>query len=181
LVAYTYTHPEILPELRAEVDAVERAFLLENPSESPTGLFSNLGFLDAQFPLLNSLINETLRLCSNGTSVREVMNDIVVQVPTQAKSDKLSGPGSQPTLFRKGDMIYIPNRFHHLNPDEFEDPETFQPKRFMPNAKRQPGFFIPFGGGVSVVRACSFTPFLKHVMMLFPLYSAVAATLPQPN
>ncbi|EGO03062.1 hypothetical protein SERLA73DRAFT_176582 [Serpula lacrymans var. lacrymans S7.3] len=146
LVVYTYTHPEVVAEIQAEVDRAEAAFLKENPKETPTDLFANLGFLDDNFPLLNSIINESLRLCSNGTSVREVMADIVMDVPSNSH-----GPSeSRAMLFKKGDTIYMPNRYHHWNPEEFEDAESFVATRFMPGQKRQPGFFMPFGGGISV-------------------------------
>lgn len=129
-------------------------FLTENPSEKPSAMFANLGFMDSQFPLLNSMINETLRLCSNGTSVRKVINDVVLQVPLSDYAGH-SGPskGSRDVLFKKGDFIYMPNRYFHLNPDEFVDPEAFDPKRFTEDKtsnSSRPGTFLPFGGGTSV-------------------------------
>lgn len=129
-------------------------FLAENPSEQPSALFANLGFMDSQFPLLNSVINETLRLCSNGTSVREVINDVVLQVPlSDYAGHSGSSKGSRDVLFKKGDIIYMPNRYFHLNPAEFADPEVFDPKRFAedkPSKSSRPGTFLPFGGGTSV-------------------------------
>lgn len=150
LTVYVFSNPWLLSDIRDEVDRAQAKFSAENPNQHPNGLFEQLGTMDVDYPLLNSIINESLRLCSNGTSVREVMNDVVAEVPP---SD--AHPAPKPVFFKKGDIIYMPNRYHHLNPDEFEDAFRFHPRRFMDDSsakKLRQGFFMPFGGGVSVVR-----------------------------
>ena len=89
--------------------------------------------LEASYPHLISLYNETLRY--NGSSV---------SIRTAVSSTQL-GQFTIPA----GSRIILPTRQLHLNESAFGDSHHFQADRFMdPKLAKSPGF-RPFGGGVS--------------------------------
>ncbi|XP_017077517.1 probable cytochrome P450 9h1 [Drosophila eugracilis] len=48
---------------------------------------------------------------------------------------------------RKGDVLQIPIFSLHHDPDNYEDPETFNPERFADDHKDESRVFLPFGVG----------------------------------
>lgn len=66
----------------------------------------------------------------------------------QAQSD-FKVPGTD-HIIAKGTQIFVDLYSLHRDPDNFPDPERFDPDRFAPEEvkKRNPMAFIPFGEGI---------------------------------
>ncbi|KZO90346.1 cytochrome P450 [Calocera viscosa TUFC12733] len=122
-----------------------------------------------EFALLSSALNETLRLCGSATSMRRVVEDFVIT----AASTKGQG---EPTayLLRKGEDAYAITRTVHMDPDLYENPETFQIDRFLAedgtctrkfykNGKHVANNLMGWGGGVS---KCAGRYYATHAVKL---------------
>ncbi|KAM7208167.1 Cytochrome P450 [Naviculisporaceae sp. PSN 640] len=131
---FAYASPGLLAEIRAEVEScIEISY-----SGSSVVKTINLTALKKQCPLLLSAYQETLRYRTMGTSVREVMEDTV-----------LDGRW----LLKKGAMLQMPSRIIHQDSGLWgSDVADFNPRRFLPGQqekKNRPGnaCFRAFGGG----------------------------------
>ena len=108
-----YSHPGLLDELRNEVDAL----VTSNPSDKGLVRSLDITTLKQNCPLLTSTFQEVLRYRSMGTSVREVMEDTV-----------LDGKW----LLKKNCMIQMPSRVIHKDNSIWgSDVDEFNPRRFM--------------------------------------------------
>ncbi|KAL6715277.1 hypothetical protein ACLMJK_007541 [Lecanora helva] len=142
MLFFIYSKPDLLKEIRAELDPIVRS----RPSDDgPTRVFS-IKSLKQHCPLFMSIFHETLRYCSTGTSVRQVIQDTI-----------LDGKW----LLKKGSIVQIPSHNIHTDPSLWGDDDvyTFEPKRFMnspePNtsssgAQKRPSTanVRAFGGGI---------------------------------
>lgn len=118
-------HPEHFETLRVEQTTIQQ----NGPTQSLiTGeQLKNMIFLDAT-------LKETLRtLPPSSTANRRLSQSIV-----------LDG-----VLYKKGCILIAEPRIAHILPDNFPQPESFQPDRFLENAASIDKYaYIPFGGGV---------------------------------
>lgn len=127
-----HTEPEVLAEIRSEIDNCTRT------STNDKGLTTktlDISTLKQSCPLLLSAYQEILRLYSMGTSVRQVMTDTYLSN----------------FLLKKGAMIQMPSRVIHRSESLWGDDATkFNARRFLASEKsKRPKdvCFRAFGGG----------------------------------
>ncbi|KJZ72490.1 hypothetical protein HIM_08159 [Hirsutella minnesotensis 3608] len=126
-----YACPGLVEQIRQEIDAC-----IETTVESGAQVKSlDITTLKENCPLLLSAFQETLRYCSMGTSVREVVQD------TQLGQ----------WLLKKGAMLQVPSRVIHQDATLWgDDVAEFNPRRFLVEEKhKRPRdiCFRAFGGG----------------------------------
>lgn len=137
MLLLVYAHENLLQDIRQEVGAV----VTQTNDGSVTTRHMDITTLKSTCPLLTSTFQEVLRYRSMGTSVRQVMEDTILD-------DRW--------LLKKDCMIQMPSRVMHT--DEFvwgSDADEFNPRRFMKNSsqtaksgKAPPAAaFRAFGGG----------------------------------
>lgn len=142
-IFFIYSRPGLLDDIRREIDAI----VVTNNEGHEITRSLDIKTLKEQCPLLSSTFQETLRYCSIGTSVREVMEDTI-----------LDGQW----LLKKGAIVQMPSRIIHKDPSLWgSDVEEFNPRRFMkdPEARRSgstakkrpsPACLRAFGGGTTL-------------------------------
>lgn len=111
---------------------------------SPLSLDSHQGVVEfinqVDLPLLNSMIQETLRFATSVMSIRAVVDTV-----------DLGG-----FTFDRGDEIVCMTRMVHLDPEIHERPDEYVPTRYMAekkitkNGKPVMNHSMPWGGGVSM-------------------------------
>jgi cytochrome P450 len=84
---------------------------------------------------LDAVISETLRIFPPATALeRTASEDIVL--------------GSEQIKVNKGDIIHVPVYALHRDPENFPEPESFKPERFLAqNRSYHPYSYLPFGAG----------------------------------
>ena len=142
-------HPEILQRLRQEQGQI----LGENnhPSQFSPEHLKQMIFLEAT-------IKETLRtLPPSSTANRRLTKSVVVDG----------------ILYQKGWILIAEPRIAHLMPEYFEQPEKFNPERFLPERSEGKMYeFIPFGGGVHACLGAQMAMvvskvFASHLLRMF--------------
>lgn len=132
-----YSHPGLVDDIRKEVDPI----VATTESDGETLRTLNVTSLKSDCPLLTSVFQEVLRFRSMGTSIRQVMEDTI-----------LNGQW----LLKKDCMIQMPSRVVHKDALLWGlDVDEFNPRRFLkdevqktPNGKRPTAVaFRAFGGG----------------------------------
>ena len=135
MLVLIYADSDLLFKLRQEVGEL---MISNDVAKVRTIDISNL---KSSCPLLTSTFQEVLRFRSMGTSVREVMEDTVLD---------------DQWLLKKGNMIQMPSRVIHCDSELWgADVDEFQPERFLSpespkntRSKRPPAAaFRAFGGG----------------------------------
>ena len=137
MLLLVYAHPGLLEDIRKEVG------LIVTETSDSAGMIRHIDIttLKSTCPLLTSTFQEVLRYRSMGTSVRQVMEDTVLE-------DRW--------LLKKDSMIQMPSRVMHTSSSLWgPDANEFQPRRFMKNneqsrkdVKAPPAAaFRAFGGG----------------------------------
>ncbi|XP_029170357.1 cytochrome P450 9e2-like [Nylanderia fulva] len=122
---------EIQKKLQNEMDQV----LEESNGQAPYEMVNNMEYLDA-------VINEALRRYPIASSLERVCMKEFELPPTL--------PGRKPITIKKGDTIWIPVYGLHHDPQYFEEPEKFDPERFLGERKKESlnsGAYLPFGLG----------------------------------
>ncbi|XP_026169517.1 cytochrome P450 7B1 isoform X2 [Mastacembelus armatus] len=137
------SHPEALEVVRQEIQNV--LILGGDNFRSDTDVTFSRDQLD-KLPYLESAINESLRLSSASTNIRVAQEDF---------SLRLHAEGS--VAVRKGDIIALYPQSMHLDPEIYEEPQTFRFDRFMQDGKEKTDFYkggqrlryylMPFGSG----------------------------------
>ncbi|XP_014800334.1 PREDICTED: 5-beta-cholestane-3-alpha,7-alpha-diol 12-alpha-hydroxylase [Calidris pugnax] len=148
LLFYLMKHPEAMKAVREEVNKVSR----ENGQEvKPGGPPINITReMLNQTPILDSAVEETLRLVAAPILVRAVLQDISLK----------TSRGTEYTL-RKGDRLALfPYLSVQMNPEIHPEPHEFRYDRFVnpdgtkkdfyKNGKRLKYFNMPWGAGVSI-------------------------------
>ncbi|KAH8651557.1 cytochrome P450 [Tricladium varicosporioides] len=141
MVLLLFAEPELLQDIRKEVEAI-----METTTDQDGKTIRSLDITNVKTncPLLTSAFQESLRYRTMGTSVRQVMEDTV-----------LDGKW----LLKKDAMVQMPSRVIHTDASIWgEDVNTFNARRFMkdtisktPNGKRpNPTAFRAFGGGTTL-------------------------------
>ncbi|XP_061416693.1 cytochrome P450 7B1-like [Lethenteron reissneri] len=139
-------HPDAQRAVKAEVTA-----FLEETGQSPRlGSPLRLGChqLDSMVAL-GSAVTESLRLTASTLTIRVAQKDIAMPLPNHG------------TLrLRQGDWLTLPPYTSlHLNPDVFQEPQTYKYDRFMEGGKPRKTFYkdgrplrhalMPFGFGAT--------------------------------
>lgn len=152
------THPDVMAGLRREVDA---AFA------------DNLDLAAmARLPLLNATVKEAMRIYPPSTAL----------FTRVAKRDLEIGG----TAVRKGTLVAAPIWQMHRNERYFANPESFDPRRFLPDAPAIPrGAFMPFGAGPRFCLGQQFASveialIAAHLVRHFELALDVGDQLPEP-
>ncbi|KAF8576421.1 cytochrome P450 [Ramaria rubella] len=164
VLALKLQQPEGLAALIAEVDKAKGDWETQHPDHSS---YENQHqwVLDVTLPLLNSTIQESLRLASSSFSVRRVC------MPTNFAGFN----------FEAGERLVCVTRSVHMDDEIHPNPQEFDPTRymegqnkFMKNGKIVPNHLIPFGGGISMCEGRHFAlRELKIFLALMMTYVAV--------
>ncbi|NXM52437.1 CP8B1 hydroxylase, partial [Illadopsis cleaveri] len=148
LLLYLLKHPEALKAVRDEVDKVLRESGQEVKAGSPSVTVTR-DMLD-QTPLLDSALEETLRLVAAPVLTRAVLEDTSLRTSS----------GTEFTL-RKGDKVALfPYISVQMSPEIHEEPHKFKYDRFVNpdgtrkdfyrNGKKLKFVNMPWGAGVSI-------------------------------
>ncbi len=138
MLFYVYSCPEVLQDLRRELAAIMR--VTKDASGSPVRTLDIVS-VKTHCPLLTSTFQEVLRHRSVSTSVRQVMEDTM-----------LDGK----YLLKKDAILQMPSLVIHTDAEIWgSDVESFNHRRFMTNKANKPpetkrvaaGAFRAFGGG----------------------------------
>ncbi|XP_014211422.1 cytochrome P450 9e2-like [Copidosoma floridanum] len=105
-------HPDIQKRLQDEVDAA-----MEKCNGKPT-----YEVVNNDMPYMDAVFSETMRLYPVSFLGRVVSKDF--ELPPAL-------PDSKPFVAKEGLEVFIPSSAIHLDPDYYEDPETFNPDRFL--------------------------------------------------
>ncbi|KAH0627657.1 hypothetical protein JD844_003705 [Phrynosoma platyrhinos] len=144
ILLHLLKYPEAMKAVREEIDRVIKETGQEVKPGSP---FLSLSLDTIKTPLLDSAIEETLRLKGSVFLFRTVIQDIDVKM----------GDGREYTL-RKGDFLFLfPFIGLHMDPEIYPDPQMFKydrflnpdgtKKEFFKNGKQLKHHIMPFGGG----------------------------------
>jgi cytochrome P450 len=149
MIIHILAQPEIATRIREEIKPyieVSKPYSIGAFSETPKLTISHDGLAKA-CPLLRAAFFETLRLCNQPWSVRQLSKDISIST---GKSGDTQAPNSYG--LKNGEYITVPHDLHMLDPAYFPDPHTFKPDRFLETAEDGSvsvniGSIRPFGGG----------------------------------
>ncbi|XP_071590685.1 7-alpha-hydroxycholest-4-en-3-one 12-alpha-hydroxylase [Heliangelus exortis] len=148
VLLYLMKHPEAMKAVKEEVDKVSRENGQEvKPGRPPINITRDM--LN-QTPILDSALEETLRLVAAPVLVRAVLQDVSLKMSS----------GTEYTL-RRGDRVALfPHMSVQMNPEIHPEPHKFKYDRFInpdgtkkdfyKNGKRLKYFNMPWGAGVSI-------------------------------
>ena len=141
ILALNLQRPDGLEPLAAEVDEAVANWDATNPTLPLDSQQNIVDFVNqADLPLLNSTIQETLRFATSVMSIRAVM-----------EATELGG-----YTFNRGDEIVCLTRAVHMDPEVHEQPHEYIPTRYMvqkkftKNGRPIMNHTMPWGGGVSM-------------------------------
>ncbi|XP_032683014.1 cytochrome P450 9e2-like [Odontomachus brunneus] len=140
---------DIQKRLQNEIDQV----LEDTNGESPYDIINNMEYMDA-------VVNETLRKYPVAVALERVCKKDFELPPTL--------PGVKPYTVKKGQVIWISVYGLHHDPKYFEEPEKFNPERFLGEQKKHihnTGAYLPFGLGPRMCIGNRFT--LLETKVLF--------------
>lgn len=155
LTIYTINNKEVF---RKVTEIIENNYDSDIEDFNWTELYSN--------QYLDSLIKETMRMNSNVTSAREVLDNTTVTIA-----------GNQEYSLKKGEMVIIPINLVHWNESVYPDPMTWKPDRFLKTETSQGGLnmaqpdwksYVPWGGGKHM---CAGRFFAKNEMIIQLVYT----------
>ena len=133
-LVHIYHDPDLLSDIRTELASQNLLGTPEELAQNPK-LLSLLELC----PLLHSTFQELLRVHALGTSVRYILDDVMLD-------DKF--------LLRKGMIVQMPTAVMHHDPSAWgDDVHEFKPRRFMKQkstCKKNLTAYRPFGGGASL-------------------------------
>jgi cytochrome P450 len=116
-----------------------------DPFKDATSLFNF--YKASKFPYFDSLFKELLRFTSLSFSMRRI----------EENGTTLIGDKGRVFTFSEGDMVVCYTRSTHLDEEVYSDAHKFIPERFMEdvrhtkNGKDLPNYWMPFGGGITMV------------------------------
>lgn len=95
------------------------------------------------------------------------------------------GPNDKPLHLNKGDIIWIPMVGIHRDPENYPQPEKFDPERFSDENKKniKPCTYFPFGIGPRHCIGCRFASLeiktlIYHVLLEFDLVPIKKTNIP---
>ncbi|RYF74689.1 MAG: cytochrome P450 [Cytophagaceae bacterium] len=149
-------HPDVVAKLRAEADAV-----LGNPATAGQGLGSDKLPPVAAFrsmPYALQVVQEALRLYPPAWAMSRM-----------ALNDDRIGPYRIP----KGDTVVMSPYLLHHDPENWPDPDRFDPDRFAEGRdKDRPAYaYLPFGGGPRLCIGNQFALMEMQILLTFFLRS----------
>lgn len=123
-------HPNVQTKLQEEIDKV----LEEHDGQLTYDIVTKMEYLEA-------VIHETMRLYPNALFLDRVCTKTYELPPAV--------PGAKPYTLRPGMNLWIPVCAIHTDSKHYENPDKFEPERFVNDGKRilNSGAFIPFGLG----------------------------------
>lgn len=134
-------HPEIQERLYQSVTASLAKFQAESP-ELKDDFYSLVTYdrlQSKEFELLEGVINEALRLDSPV---------IFLERKATADAELANEDRSRVINVKAGDIIHIPTYSLHRDPQQWKNPEEFNPERFIgDNATFHKYAYLPFGLG----------------------------------
>ncbi|KYN44186.1 Cytochrome P450 9e2 [Trachymyrmex septentrionalis] len=142
-------NPEVQNKLQQEIDKV----LEESNGKVSYEVINRLEYLDA-------VINETLRLYPPVTFL-ERMCEKTYELPPAL-------PDEKPFIMKKGMTFWIPIFAIHRDKKYYDDPEKFDPERFLNNKMHNSLCYMPFGLGPRMCIANRFA-LLEVKILLFHL------------
>ena len=114
LLANLYARPELLAEVRSEV---EKAVVVVKSEDGEEKRIIHVDKLKSVAPVLTSCFRETLRMVANLTSVRWILEDMMI-------ADKY--------LLKKDSIVQVASGVIHMDEDVWGmDAGEFNPRRFM--------------------------------------------------
>ena len=138
---HIYSDKNLLSDVREEIDAVTKVVTLRNGQSAHC---IDVSSVRTSCSLLTSAFQETLRYRSMGTSVRQVMQDTMLD---------------ERWLLKGNAMVHMPNYIIHRDEALWgPDADVFNPRRFMKGGKSHatstkrtnPAAFRAFGGGTTL-------------------------------
>ena len=128
---YVYSQSTLLEEVRVAISPH-----IQSSPEVRTRQV-NIAEVAAECPLVSSIVHETLRVQSVGTSTRKVLKDTLID---------------DQYLLKQGSTVLMPSAELHTTSSVWgSSPTTFDPRRFCPNgkfeAKKSTSGYRAFGGG----------------------------------
>lgn len=136
MLAYLLQHPAFTASVRKEIAPGMR--MLESSTNDNDARMAEVtkNFLLSSCPLLNSAFNETLRVSSTGSSVRQVMKPVRIGSKTVSINTK----------------IFMPQRQLLLAPEAFgPNAHQIDLARFAKNKSLdRHEYYKPFGGGITL-------------------------------
>lgn len=170
LLLFLMKHPEAMRAVKEEVDKVVEE---SGQKVQPGGPLINLTReMLMKTPILDSAVEETLRLTAAPILTRAVLKDMTLKLAD-----------GREYLIRKGDrMSLFPYSAVHLDPEIHPDPHSFKYDRFLnPDGSKKTDFYkagkkvkyynMPWGAGVSMCPGRFFaTNELKQFVFLMLMY-----------
>ncbi|XP_015117626.1 cytochrome P450 9e2 [Diachasma alloeum] len=108
--------PHVQEKLQREVDQLFE----EHEEDPPYEAVNNMVYLDA-------VISETLRMYPIGPFLDRICTAEFELPPAL--------PGGKPVMMKPGDIVWIPVYSFQRDPENFPDPDVFDPERFIKNDK----------------------------------------------
>ncbi|KAG5324865.1 CP9E2 protein, partial [Pseudoatta argentina] len=142
-------NPEIQLKLQQEIDKV----LEESNGEVSYEAINRLEYLDA-------VICEALRLYPP-VAVLERICEKTFELPSAL-------PDQKPFIMKKGMLVWIPVLAIHRDEKYYDNPEKFDPERFLNNKMHNSSSYMPFGSGPRMCIANRFA-MLEVKVLLFHL------------
>ncbi|XP_042331350.1 5-beta-cholestane-3-alpha,7-alpha-diol 12-alpha-hydroxylase-like [Sceloporus undulatus] len=147
ILVHLLKYPEAMKAVRKELDNALREIGQEIESDSPM-IHATLNMMKT--PLLDSAIQETLRLKASPFLFRSVMQDTNIKMAD-----------GREYVLRKGDhLLLFPYISLHMDPEIHPDPQRFKYDRFLnlggtkqefyKNGKKLKHYSMPFGAGPSM-------------------------------
>ena len=132
MLFHVYSQPGLLSDIRSEIEPYVKIGTLspsQLPIKQPPKLSINMKSLMKDCPLLNATFLETMRVDTLFSSVKQVMEDIII---TESPGDAEVQGRSTPYTYRipKGEVLWLPNTIHQKDRRYWSDPEKFEPRRF---------------------------------------------------
>ena len=170
LLLFLMKHPEAMTAVKEEVDKVLQEFGQQVQRGGP--LINLTREMLTKTPILDSAVEETLRLTAAPLLTRAVLQDMTLKMAD-----------GREYLIRKGDrMASFPYIAVHIDPEIHADPHSFKYDRFLnPDGSKKTAFYkagkkvkyyyMPWGAGVSMCPGRFFaTSELKQFVFLMLVY-----------
>ncbi|XP_068594273.1 5-beta-cholestane-3-alpha,7-alpha-diol 12-alpha-hydroxylase-like [Cebidichthys violaceus] len=170
LLLFLMKHPEAMKAVKGEVDKLLKEFGQEVQRGGP--LVNLTREMLMKTPILDSTVEETLRLTAAPLLTRAVLQDMMLKMAD-----------GREYFIRKGDRIAaFPYSAVHIEPEIHPDPQSFKYDRFLnPDGSKKTDFYkagkkvkyynMPWGAGVSMCPGRFFaTNELKQFVFLMLVY-----------
>ncbi|XP_045931033.1 cytochrome P450 7A1-like, partial [Micropterus dolomieu] len=175
---YLVSHPEALQVVRQEIHDVLRLSGVEFSRDRDVTLSREQ--LD-KLLYLESAINESLRLSSASMNIRVAQEDFSLRLD-----------GERSVAVRKGDIIALYPQSMHMDPEIYEEPQTFRLDRYIQDGREKTDFYkngqklkyyrMPFGSGSSMCPGRHFAiNEIKQFLCLLLLYFDLQLEEGQPR